>query len=91
MGEVSGSRAIGLAGAGAPDLMAERRRRPVRSPVAPSQLAMRVWRSASPFMPLMLLALVFGLSLGVVHVVEKATPLGVTPTAVSSPPPSSGS
>jgi hypothetical protein len=90
MGELSGSRAIGLTGVGAPNLMAERRRRPVRSPVSLSQLATRAWRSASPFMPLLLLGLVFGLSLGVVHVVEKATPLASPPIAVSSPPPPSG-
>ena len=90
MGEMSGSRAIGMTGAGVPNLMAERRRRPVRSPVSLSQLATRAWRSASPFMPLVLLVFVFGLSLGVVHVVEQATPIGVTSTAVSSPPPPSG-
>lgn len=88
MGKMSWRGAIGLAGA--PNLISERRRRPVRSPVSPPRLMARAWRSASPFTPFMLLALVFGLSLGVVHAVEKATPIGVSPAAVSSAPPPAG-
>ena len=84
------SSAIGVVGVGAPDLMAERRRRPVCSPVSLSLLATRTWRATSPFTPLLLLAMVFGLSLGVVRVVEKTTLHGTAPAAVSTPPPSSG-
>ena len=64
-----------------------RRRRPARSPVAPSQLAASAWRAASPFAPLVLLALVFGLSLGVVRVVERATPVPSAAGPVAAPAP----
>ena len=84
------SSAMGVAGAGGPGLMAERRRRPVCSPVSLSLLATRTWRATSPFTPLLLLAMVFGLSLGVVRLVEEATLYGETPAAVSTPAPSPG-
>jgi hypothetical protein len=57
------------------DRLLMRRRRPPRSPVAPSQLAARVWRVVNPFVPLVVLVVVFALSLGVVHVVEHTTPI----------------
>jgi hypothetical protein len=81
--------AMGAAAAGALDLMAERRRRPVRSPVSLSQLATRAWRATSPFAPLLLLGMVFGLSLGVVHFVESSISREIAkdPSPVSTPPP----
>ena len=51
-----------------------RKRRPVGSPVALSRLVVRAIRAVHPFIPLALLAIVFGLSLGVVQVVERTTP-----------------
>ena len=56
------------------DLMPIRRRRPPRSPVSLGVLAAYVWRAGRPFVPLALLTVVFGLSLGVIRVVERVTP-----------------
>ena len=57
------------------------------SPVSASRLALRAWRRSRPYLPLGLLAIVFGLSLGVVQLVERVTPLNGAPAAVSSPGP----
>ena len=56
-----------------------RKRRPVGSPVALSRLVARTIRAVHPFIPLALLAIVFGLSLGVVQTVERTTPLHEAP------------
>ena len=69
------------------DLMPTPRRRPAQSPVAFSRLAWRAWRVARPFAPLALLAIVFGLSLGIIRTLEAATPPRGGPPAVSSPAP----
>jgi hypothetical protein len=71
-------------GADGVDLLPERRRRPVRSPVSLASLGESAWRRVRPFAPLALLVLVFALSVGVVQAVERVTPLRDVPPAVSS-------